>query len=143
MIFFVDYMHATLLPFFILMYFGLLCGKKIHIYMYYISFLQVPLYRAMDDEGKSCIPAELSDMLESVSFLDLVGKPSPMESTVLYNPEEQEVRVGFVMCPPTLSLIHFSGFSSGKYFCSKKCSVPKMCLIILLAPHHLQIGYNL
>ncbi|XP_071890694.1 kinesin-like protein KIF20A isoform X5 [Anas platyrhynchos] len=44
----------------------------------------------MDDEGKSCIPAELSDMLESVSFLDLVGKPSPMESTVLCNPEEQE-----------------------------------------------------
>lgn len=57
----------------------------------------------MDDEGKSCIPAELSDMLESVSFLDLVGKPSPMESTVLCNPEEQEVWVGFVMCPPTLS----------------------------------------
>uniref|UniRef100_A0A8B9TGV5 Kinesin-like protein n=1 Tax=Anas platyrhynchos TaxID=8839 RepID=A0A8B9TGV5_ANAPL len=44
----------------------------------------------MDDEEKNCIPAELSDMLESVSFLDLVGKPSPMESTVLCNPEEQE-----------------------------------------------------
>ncbi|XP_040401507.1 kinesin-like protein KIF20A isoform X1 [Cygnus olor] len=45
----------------------------------------------MDDEGKSCIRAEVSDMLESVSFLDLVGNPSPMESTVLYSPEEQEV----------------------------------------------------
>lgn len=52
----------------------------------------------MDDEGKSCIPAEVSDILESVSFLDLVGNPSPMESTVLYNPEEQEVWIGFVTC---------------------------------------------
>lgn len=45
----------------------------------------------MDDEGKSYVSAEVSDTLESVSFLNVVGKPSPMESTVLANTEEQEV----------------------------------------------------
>ncbi|KAM6086947.1 kinesin-like protein KIF20A [Chlamydotis macqueenii] len=44
----------------------------------------------MDDEEKSYVSAELSDTLESVSFLNIVGKPSPMESTVLPNTEEQE-----------------------------------------------------
>ncbi|XP_068788781.1 kinesin-like protein KIF20A [Struthio camelus] len=44
----------------------------------------------MDDEGKSYVSAEVSDMSESVSFLDFRGKPSPMESTVLANTEEQE-----------------------------------------------------
>ncbi|XP_074429724.1 kinesin-like protein KIF20A isoform X2 [Larus michahellis] len=44
----------------------------------------------MDDEGKSYVSAEVSDTLESVSFLNVVGKPSPMESTVLANTEEQE-----------------------------------------------------
>lgn len=45
----------------------------------------------MDDEGKSYVSAEVSDMLESVSFLNIEGKPSPMESTVLPDTEEQEV----------------------------------------------------
>ncbi|KAM6101786.1 kinesin-like protein KIF20A isoform 2-T2 [Theristicus caerulescens] len=44
----------------------------------------------MDDEGKSYVSAEVSDMLESVSFLNIAGKPSPMESTVLPNTEEEE-----------------------------------------------------
>ncbi|XP_013810107.2 kinesin-like protein KIF20A [Apteryx mantelli] len=44
----------------------------------------------MDDEQKNYVSAEISDMLESVSFLDLGGKPPPMESTVLPNTEEQE-----------------------------------------------------
>ncbi|XP_025936256.1 kinesin-like protein KIF20A [Apteryx rowi] len=44
----------------------------------------------MDDERKNYVSAEISDMLESVSFLDLGGKPPPKESTVLPNTEEQE-----------------------------------------------------
>ncbi|KAK2527778.1 kinesin-like protein KIF20A [Columba livia] len=44
----------------------------------------------MADEGKSYVSAEVSDMLESVSFLNIEGKPSPMESTVLPDTEEQE-----------------------------------------------------
>ncbi|XP_065687972.1 kinesin-like protein KIF20A isoform X1 [Patagioenas fasciata] len=44
----------------------------------------------MDDEGKRYVSAEVSDMLESVSFLNIEGKPSPMESTVLPDTEEQE-----------------------------------------------------
>ena len=51
----------------------------------------------MDDEGRSCVSAEVSDMLESVSFLNVEGKPSPMESTVLPNAEEQQVWTGFAM----------------------------------------------
>ncbi|XP_051466831.1 kinesin-like protein KIF20A [Apus apus] len=45
----------------------------------------------MDDEGESYASAEVSDMLESVSFLNIAGKPSPMESTVLPNTEEHEM----------------------------------------------------
>ncbi|XP_069710219.1 kinesin-like protein KIF20A [Phaenicophaeus curvirostris] len=45
----------------------------------------------MDCEGKSYISAEISDMLESASFLNVADKPSPMESTVLPNTEDQEV----------------------------------------------------
>ncbi|XP_027745344.1 kinesin-like protein KIF20A [Empidonax traillii] len=45
----------------------------------------------MDDEGKNYVPAEVSDVLESVSFLNVEGKPSPLESTVLPNMEEQQV----------------------------------------------------
>lgn len=53
----------------------------------------------MDDEGKNYVSAEVSDsMLESVSFMNVAGKPSPMESTVLPNTEEQEVWIGFVIC---------------------------------------------
>lgn len=52
----------------------------------------------MDNEGENCASAEVSDMLESVSFLNVAGKPSPMESTVLPNAEEQEVWLGFVIC---------------------------------------------
>ncbi|KAM9024211.1 kinesin-like protein KIF20A [Ara ararauna] len=44
----------------------------------------------MDDEGKSCISAEAPDTMESVSFLTVSGNPSPMESTVLPNTEEQQ-----------------------------------------------------
>ncbi|KAM9643901.1 kinesin-like protein KIF20A [Morphnus guianensis] len=44
----------------------------------------------MDNEGQDYVSAEVSDTLESVSFLNIVGKPSPMESTVLPNTEEQE-----------------------------------------------------
>ncbi|XP_050748805.1 kinesin-like protein KIF20A isoform X2 [Gymnogyps californianus] len=44
----------------------------------------------MDNAGKNCVSAEVSDMLESVSFLNIAGKPTPMESTVLPNTEEQE-----------------------------------------------------
>ncbi|XP_061851304.1 kinesin-like protein KIF20A isoform X2 [Colius striatus] len=39
----------------------------------------------MNDDGKSCVSAEASDTLESVSFL------TPMESTILPKTEEQEV----------------------------------------------------
>ncbi|KAM6208917.1 kinesin-like protein KIF20A [Sarcoramphus papa] len=44
----------------------------------------------MDNAGKNYVSAEVSDMLESVSFLNIAGKPTPMESTVLPNTEEQE-----------------------------------------------------
>ncbi|KAM6135471.1 kinesin-like protein KIF20A [Pterocles gutturalis] len=44
----------------------------------------------MDDMGKNCVSAEVPETLESVSFLNVAGKPSPMESTVLPNTEEQE-----------------------------------------------------
>ncbi|KAM6412336.1 kinesin-like protein KIF20A [Pluvialis apricaria] len=44
----------------------------------------------MDDVGKNYVSAEISDVLESVSFMNVAGKPSPMESTVLPNTEEQE-----------------------------------------------------
>ncbi|XP_005152796.3 kinesin-like protein KIF20A [Melopsittacus undulatus] len=44
----------------------------------------------MDVEGKSCISAEARDTMESVSFLSVSGNPSPMESTVLPNAEEQQ-----------------------------------------------------
>ncbi|XP_017931762.1 kinesin-like protein KIF20A [Manacus vitellinus] len=45
----------------------------------------------MDDEGKNYVSAEMSDVLESISFLNVEGKPSPLESTVLPNMEEQQV----------------------------------------------------
>ncbi|KAM9387964.1 kinesin-like protein KIF20A [Phaethornis superciliosus] len=44
----------------------------------------------MDDEGKNYVSAEVSDTLESVSFLNVADRPAPMESTVLPNTEEQE-----------------------------------------------------
>ncbi|XP_074749826.1 kinesin-like protein KIF20A [Strix uralensis] len=44
----------------------------------------------MDKEGKNYVSAEVSDALESVSFLNLAGELSPMESTMLPNAEEQE-----------------------------------------------------
>ncbi|KAM9302565.1 kinesin-like protein KIF20A [Morus bassanus] len=44
----------------------------------------------MDGEGKNYVSAEVSDTLESVSFLNVAGKPSPMESTALPSTEEQE-----------------------------------------------------
>ncbi|XP_061198824.1 kinesin-like protein KIF20A [Neopsephotus bourkii] len=44
----------------------------------------------MDDGGKSCISAEAPDTMESVSFLSVLGNPSPMESTVLPNTEERQ-----------------------------------------------------
>ncbi|XP_064298768.1 kinesin-like protein KIF20A isoform X2 [Phalacrocorax carbo] len=53
--------------------------------------LQVPLHLTMDHEGRNYVPAEVSDRLESVSFLNVAGKPSPVESTVLPSTEEQEV----------------------------------------------------
>ncbi|XP_017686431.1 PREDICTED: kinesin-like protein KIF20A isoform X2 [Lepidothrix coronata] len=53
--------------------------------------LQVPLHGTMDDEGKNYVSAEVSDVLESISFLNVEGKPSPLESTVLPNMEEQQV----------------------------------------------------
>ncbi|XP_074941148.1 kinesin-like protein KIF20A isoform X2 [Phalacrocorax aristotelis] len=52
--------------------------------------LQVPLHLTMDHEGRNYVPAEVSDRLESVSFLNVAGKPSPVESTVLPSTEEQE-----------------------------------------------------
>ncbi|KAM7071355.1 kinesin-like protein KIF20A [Acridotheres tristis] len=42
-------------------------------------------------EGKNYVSTEVCDMLESVSFLSVEGKPSPLESTVLPNTEEQQV----------------------------------------------------
>ncbi|XP_066187277.1 kinesin-like protein KIF20A [Sylvia atricapilla] len=45
----------------------------------------------MADEGKNYISTEACDGLESVSFLGAEGKPSPLESTVLPNTEEQQV----------------------------------------------------
>ncbi|XP_074002839.1 kinesin-like protein KIF20A [Numenius arquata] len=44
----------------------------------------------MDDERKNFCRNIASDTLESVSFLNVPGKPSPMESTVLPDTEEQE-----------------------------------------------------
>lgn len=52
----------------------------------------------MADEGKSCVPTEVCDVLESVSFLSVEGKSSPLESTVLPNTEEQQVCIGFTRC---------------------------------------------
>ncbi|XP_068044503.1 kinesin-like protein KIF20A isoform X2 [Anomalospiza imberbis] len=51
----------------------------------------VPLQRTMADERKNCVSTEVCDALESVSFLSVEGKPSPLESTVLPNTEEQQV----------------------------------------------------
>ncbi|XP_054141087.1 kinesin-like protein KIF20A [Melozone crissalis] len=45
----------------------------------------------MADEGKGCVPTEVCDVLESVSFLSVEGKASPLESTVLPNTKEQQV----------------------------------------------------
>ncbi|KAM7036698.1 kinesin-like protein KIF20A [Passerculus sandwichensis] len=45
----------------------------------------------MADEGKGRVPTEVCDVLESVSFLSVEGKASPLESTVLPNTEEQQV----------------------------------------------------
>ncbi|XP_033368155.1 kinesin-like protein KIF20A isoform X2 [Parus major] len=45
----------------------------------------------MADEGKSYVFTEVCDVLESLSFLSVEGKPSPLESTVLSNTEEQQV----------------------------------------------------
>lgn len=67
------------------------------LFVFFLS-LQVPLQRAMADEGKSCISTETCDVLESVSFLSVEGKPSPLESTVLPNTEEQQVWLGFTRC---------------------------------------------
>lgn len=74
--------------------------------------LQVPLCRTMDNEGQDYVSAEVSDTLESVSFLNIEGKPSPMESTVLPNTEEQEVWIGFVI---HLLIMGVLSFNSGKY----------------------------
>ncbi|XP_058687119.1 kinesin-like protein KIF20A [Poecile atricapillus] len=48
----------------------------------------------MADEGKNYVSTEVCDVLESVSFLSVEGKPSPLESTVLPNTEEQQVWSG-------------------------------------------------
>uniref|UniRef100_U3K6R6 Kinesin-like protein n=2 Tax=Ficedula albicollis TaxID=59894 RepID=U3K6R6_FICAL len=53
--------------------------------------LQIPLQRTMADEGGNYVSTEVCDVLESVSFLNTEGKPSPLESTVLPNTEEQQV----------------------------------------------------
>ncbi|XP_023776794.1 kinesin-like protein KIF20A isoform X2 [Cyanistes caeruleus] len=45
----------------------------------------------MADEGKNYVSTEMCDVLESLSFLSVEGKPSPLESTVLSNTEEQQV----------------------------------------------------
>uniref|UniRef100_A0A674G7Y2 Kinesin-like protein KIF20A n=1 Tax=Taeniopygia guttata TaxID=59729 RepID=A0A674G7Y2_TAEGU len=45
----------------------------------------------MADEGKNYVSTEACDVLESASFLSVEGKPSPLESTVLPNTEEQQV----------------------------------------------------
>ncbi|XP_063006601.1 kinesin-like protein KIF20A [Melospiza melodia melodia] len=45
----------------------------------------------MADEGKGRVPTEVCDVLESVSFLSVEGKASPLESTLLPNTEEQQV----------------------------------------------------
>lgn len=45
----------------------------------------------MADGGKSCVSREVCDVLESDSFLNIEGNPSPLESTVLPNTEEQQV----------------------------------------------------
>ncbi|RLW13095.1 hypothetical protein DV515_00000270 [Chloebia gouldiae] len=44
----------------------------------------------MADERKNYVSTEVCDVLESVSFLSVEGKPSPLESTVLPNTEEQQ-----------------------------------------------------
>lgn len=52
----------------------------------------------MADERKNYDSTEVCDVLESVSFLSVEGKPSPLESTVLPNTEEQQVWIGFTRC---------------------------------------------
>ncbi|KAM6349609.1 kinesin-like protein KIF20A [Podargus strigoides] len=59
----------------------------------------------MNDEGKNDVSAELSDTLESVSFLNVAGKPSPMESTVLPHTEDQEA------CQPLKVFLRVRPFS--------------------------------
>lgn len=49
----------------------------------------------MADGGKSCVSREVCDVLESDSFLNIEGNPSPLESTVLPNTEEQQVWIVF------------------------------------------------
>ncbi|XP_048142768.1 kinesin-like protein KIF20A [Corvus hawaiiensis] len=45
----------------------------------------------MANEGRNYVSTEVCDVLESVSFLNVEGKPSPLESTLLPNTEEQQV----------------------------------------------------
>lgn len=52
----------------------------------------------MANEGRNYVSTEVCDVLESVSFLNVEGKPSPLESTVLPNTEEQQVWIGFTGC---------------------------------------------
>lgn len=52
----------------------------------------------MANEGRNYVSTEVCDVSESVSFLNVEGKPSPLESTVLPNTEEQQVWIGFTGC---------------------------------------------
>ncbi|KAM6283135.1 kinesin-like protein KIF20A [Porphyrio hochstetteri] len=45
----------------------------------------------MGEQRRNYVSAEVSDLLETVSFLNVADKPSPLESTVLPSTEEQEV----------------------------------------------------
>lgn len=84
----------------------------------------------MADEGKNYISTEACDVLDSVSFLSLEGKPSPLESTVLPNTEEQQVWIGFTRCLLVMlgcffvDLGFFLGFSK-LFFGKNCCTLPK------------------
>lgn len=81
----------------------------------------------MADEGENYISTEACDVLESVSFLNVEGKPSPLESTILSDTEEQQVWIGFTRCLLVMLGCFFVDFfflSFNKCFFGRNCCTP-------------------
>lgn len=71
----------------------------------------------MADEGENYVSTEVCDVLESISFLNVEGKSSPLESTVLSNTDEQQVWIGFIRCLLVMLGIFFFFFGGfGEFF---------------------------